>query len=200
MVFDTTLDTIPARVPYISADNFLTESWREKIQQGNPQIRIGLTWTGRPAHINDRKRSCPLELFRPFGQLEGVELYSLNKNDTAGQAESMHKDLRLIDYSDRLHDFSDTAALIEQLDLVISVDTAVAHLAGALGKQVWTLLPYAPDWRWLLEREDSPWYPTMRLFRQPSPGDWDSPVMKMLKVLRSSMRDTTYNKSSPKIS
>jgi hypothetical protein len=97
--------------------------------------------------------------------------------------------MRLVDYTDEIQDFSDTAALIENLDLVISVDTAVAHLAGAMGKPVWTLLPFSPDWRWMLNREDSPWYPTMRLFRQPSHGDWESVINNVLKELEIFIRN-----------
>ena len=92
--------------------------------------------------------------------------------------------MQIIDYTEEIADFSDTAALIQNLDLIISVDTAVAHLAGALGKPVWTLLPFVPDWRWMLEREDSPWYPTMRLFRQPSPGDWESVIVRIKEALK----------------
>ena len=108
--------------------------------------------------------------------LQGIAFYSLQKGEPAKQSKNAPEDMKLIDYPDELHDFSDTAAFIKNLDLVIAVDTAVAHLAGALGKPVWTLLPFVPDWRWMLNRDDSPWYPTMKLFRQPALGDWKSVI------------------------
>ncbi len=123
----------------------------------------------------------PLEMFSPMTRLDDVIFYSLQKGEVAERTQYPSKNMRLSDLTDKIHDFSDTAALIENLDLVVSVDTAVAHLAGALGKPVWTLISYAPDWRWLLDREDSPWYSTMRLFRQPSPGDWEVVVLRVVE-------------------
>ena len=128
-------------------------------------------------------KACSLETLSDLSQCKDITFYSLQKGDAAGQAKSPPGGMNLIDYTDEIYDFSDTAALIENLDLVISVDTAVAHLAGALGKPVWTLLPFVPDWRWLLNREDSPWYPTMRLFRQPSSGDWKSVIERVKEEL-----------------
>jgi ADP-heptose:LPS heptosyltransferase len=115
---------------------------------------------------------------------DGVTYYSLQKGDAATQAINPSLDIRLIDYTEEIIDFSDTAAFMENLDLVISVDTAVAHLAGALGKPVWILLPFVPDWRWMMDREDSPWYPTMRLFRQPSQGDWESVIAHVKEAFK----------------
>ncbi|MFZ3135939.1 MAG: glycosyltransferase family 9 protein [Thermodesulfovibrionales bacterium] len=129
-------------------------------------------------------RICPFELFLPLLQLDDISFYSLQKGEAAKQVKHLPTGIKLIDYTEELQDFSDTAALIENLDLVISVDTAVAHLAGALGKPVWTLLNYHADWKWLENREDSPWYPTMRLFRQPSPGDWESVISRVIKELQ----------------
>jgi ADP-heptose:LPS heptosyltransferase len=111
--------------------------------------------------------------------MDGLRLFSLQKEIPKQWASSSLSELNIIDYTGDIDDFSDTAGIIMNLDLIISVDTAVAHLAGALGKTVWTLLPFAPDWRWMLNREDSPWYPTMRLFRQASPGDWGSVISKV---------------------
>ena len=130
--------------------------------------RVGLVWAGNPGHANDHNRSCPFDTLAPLFALEDVEWVSLQKE---GAPDSPAP---LIDLSGQLNDFADTAAAMRQLDLVISVDTAAAHLAGALGRPVWVLLPFAPDWRWLTERTDSPWYPTARLYRQPAPGDWAS--------------------------
>jgi hypothetical protein len=189
LVFDTTLETIPAEVPYIKADSILVQRWKNKLKHDNSKLKIGLSWAGRPTHKRDRQRSISFDTFSPLLQINEVTFYSLQKGEAAGQAKNPTKGMKLIDYTDEMRDFSDTAAFIENLDLIISVDTAVAHLAGALGKPVWTLLPFAPDWRWMLHREDSPWYPTMRLFRQPSPGDWGSVINNVLRNLELFIRD-----------
>jgi Flp pilus assembly protein TadD len=183
LLFGTTLESIPAKVPYIEGDSLSVQKWRNKVQDDKSKIKAGLVWAGRPEHKNDRNRSCCLEIFYPLAELSGISFYSLQKGCAAEEAKKPPEGMKLIDYTEDIHNFSDTAAFIMNLDLVISVDTSVVHLAGALGKPVWTLLPYAPDWRWLLNREDSPWYPTMRLFRQPSPGDWDSVILKVKNEL-----------------
>ena len=136
---------------------------------------MSLAWAGRPEHKLDHKRSLSLECLAALN-MEGVTFFSLQKGPAGLQAARPPAGLQVIDFTMELIDLADTAALIANLDLVVSVDTAVAHLAGALGKPVWTLLPYKPDWRWMLHRGDSPWYPTMRLFRQPGPGDWQTPI------------------------
>jgi ADP-heptose:LPS heptosyltransferase len=131
-----------------------------------------------------RYRTCPPEIFSGLSNVRNVAFYSLQIGGNKNEVQGALQDLNLIDFTGQIKDFSDTAALIENLDLVISIDTAGAHLAGALGKPVWTLLPHVPDWRWMLEREDSPWYPTMRLFRQPSPGDWKSVMARVHDELK----------------
>lgn len=136
----------------------------------HPSLNIGGGWTGNPDHKNNCYRSCPIDQFFALCQLPGVAFYSLQKGADA-DLEAVSA-LSIQDLGQHLHDFNDTAAAIAQLDLVITIDTAVAHLAGALGKPAWLLLSFTPDWRWLLEREDSPWYPTMRLFRQRQRGNW----------------------------
>jgi ADP-heptose:LPS heptosyltransferase len=125
--------------------------------------------------------------------MNGLRLFSLQKEIPERWSSGSVSELNLIDYTGEIEDFSDTAGIIMNLDLVISVDTAVAHLAGALGKPVWTLLPFAPDWRWMLNRDDSPWYPTMRLFRQRSPGDWESVISKVHDELNNVIEDKKYN-------
>ena len=171
-IFATTAETIPAHVPYLRAKPRLAEEWRRKLAPFAGQYKVGLVWAGRPAHRNDKNRSLALAQLAPLAA-DGITFFSLQKGAAAAQADNPPAAMRLFDMTNDLFDMADTAGLIENLDLVISVDTSVAHLAGAMGKPVWTLLPLNPDWRWMLEREDSPWYPTMRLFRQRTAGEWE---------------------------
>ncbi|MBO0738272.1 MAG: tetratricopeptide repeat protein [Alphaproteobacteria bacterium] len=181
LAFGTTLDTIPAGMPYLSADPALAANWQKRLV-GLDGLRIGLVWAGEqglnfPAKaVVDRRRSIALKALAPLGEVSGVSFVSLQKGGPAAQAADPPHGLMLRDFTSDLHDFEDTAALIVNLDLVISVDTAVAHLAGALGKPVWLLNRFDTDWRWLLNRDDSPWYPTLRQFRQLHPGDWNSAI------------------------
>jgi len=172
LAFDIGLSTIPAQPQYLSADPARVALWAEKLGPRS-RPRIGLVWSGNPEHRNDRNRSIPLQ---QFIRLAGgaFEFVCLQKEirDRDQPALEQWPAIRL--FHEDLTDFGDTAALAENMDLVIAVDTSLAHLAGALGRPLWLMLPYVPDWRWLLDREDSPWYPTARLFRQPQPGDWDS--------------------------
>ncbi len=183
-LFHTTTDTIPARIPYIEADPEMVAQWRKKLTPDPTCLQVGLAWSGRPGHLNDRNRSCPLHLFEPIAHLDGIKLFSLQKEISEQWTTMPLAALNIMDPTADIRDFSDTAAILMSLDLVITVDTAVAHLAGALGRKVWTLLPFAPDWRWMLNREDSPWYPTMRLFRQPAPGDWISVIERVAEELK----------------
>jgi hypothetical protein len=146
-----------------------------------PPLRVGIVWAGSPHHQNDRARSCSLEHFLPLAQIENVQLFSLQKGPPAS---ALAPDIPITPLGDNLTNFTETAALVEVLDLVISVDTSVVHVAGALARPVWTLLPHGPDWRWLLDRSDSPWYPTMKLFRQPAPGDWPAVFAQVATELR----------------
>ena len=173
---DTTLDTIPCTAPYLRADPARTGAWRARLQALLPPAtrRIGIVWAGRSTHSNDLNRSMSLSTFAPIAALDGISLVSLQKGPGQGATADYFERAPLLNLGAEIADFADTMAVVEALDLVVTVDTAVAHLAGAMGKPVWILLPYSPDWRWLLQRSDSPWYPTARLFRQPSPGDWNS--------------------------
>jgi tetratricopeptide (TPR) repeat protein len=174
MVLGTNAGSIPAKVPYLRPPAERIEKWKDRIA-GLPGKKVGLVWAGNPKYKNDKLRSIPAEKLAALAGIPGVTWVSLQKNrPTEPPAE-----LKLTDFTAELADFADTAAVIERLDLVVSVDTAVAHLAGALGKPVWIMLPSVPDWRWLLDRDDSPWYPTARLFRQTTPGDW-ADVLKRL--------------------
>ena len=170
-LFDTTPDTIPAADAYLSADKDLVSAWTERLgpKEG---YRIGLVWGGNPSHLNDRNRSIAPELFRPLAETPGVSAFSLmvGRDGECGRVFGS----AVTDLAEDLTDFAETAAAIANMDLVISVDTAVVHLAGALGTPVWSLLPFNPDWRWMLDRDDSPWYPSMRLFRQEKRKDWES--------------------------
>lgn len=179
-LFATTLDTIPAAVPYLRP---LSRPLLEPMgQNSKSHLKVGLVWSGDPNHHHDHERSCPLSAFSAFIPHPEVGFYSLQKGQR--QADLAQFDLGPIsDMSHHLHSFADTASVIAQLDLVISVDTAVAHLAGALGKPVWILLAYSADWRWLRGRTDSPWYPTVRLFRQPRRQDWAAVVAEVAIAL-----------------
>jgi tetratricopeptide (TPR) repeat protein len=169
----TTLDTIPARIPYLAATADARAAWAARLGTATGR-RIGLAWSGSPGHQNDRQRSIPLALVAPLLKLPG-EFHSLQREYREADR-TLLPELSLYDWSAQLTTLAETAGLISQLDLVITVDTAVAHLAGALGKPVWVLLPAAADYRWLIGRTDSPWYPTLRLFRQQQYGNW-TPVL-----------------------
>jgi tetratricopeptide (TPR) repeat protein len=167
----TTLATVPAPIPYLAADPELVEHWRPELAtiQG---FKIGIVWQGNPSYRKDHLRSVRLEQLEPLARLPGVRLISLQKAPGNEQLAPVGAAWNVVDVAGRLNTWADTATIVSQLDLVVSVDTAVAHLAGALGVPVWIALPFIPDWRWLLDREDSPWYPSARLFRQTQRGDW----------------------------
>jgi tetratricopeptide (TPR) repeat protein len=188
LVFNTTCVSIPSGVPYISAAPGLVRKWKNRMGDTISKLKIGIVWSSGP-EFHRQSKSCSLELFASLGQ-HNIVFYSLQKGFGSEQANNPPPGIKLIDYTGELHDFSDTAALIENLDLVISVDTAVAHLAGAMGKPVWTLLQYAPYWWWTLEKESSPWYPTMRLFVQEKPGDWESVMAQVTTNLDQLLHST----------
>jgi tetratricopeptide (TPR) repeat protein len=176
LAFGTTLDAIPTTIPYITPPPDRVEAWANRLGPSAGEHRVGLAWAGQPKHRNDRRRSMRLNQFAPLAEIKPARFFSLQKGPAAAQTTTAPPSLHLVDYTADLHDLADTAALIANLDLVICVDTSVAHLAGAMGKPVWLLLPFVPDWRWLLNRTNSPWYPTMRIFRQPTECDWDSVI------------------------
>jgi Flp pilus assembly protein TadD len=184
-LFHTRLDTIPSEFPYLKADPARLAYWRERLDASLPRgvRRIGLAWTGRPTHPNDRRRSMALSQLAMLGSAGSAAFVSLQKPMPARDLPSMSLFPGMTDLSADLADFGETAALIENLDLVITVDTSMGHLAGALGKPAWILIPKAADWRWLLDREDTPWYPSVRLFRQQKPGAWDGPLEKLRSAL-----------------
>jgi tetratricopeptide (TPR) repeat protein len=171
----TEVATIPAPVPYLTADERRVATWRERIGQ-LPSPRIAVAWSGSADHANDRNRSMALTRFAPLFAAARGSVVSIQRDLRDGDAEALARLPNVTHVGDALADFDDSAAVMMMADLVIAVDTAVVHLAGALGRPVWVLLPFQPDWRWLLDRDDSPWYPTARLFRQPKPGDWESVI------------------------
>jgi len=182
LAFGTRPETIPAAVPYLAAPEQRVASWRGRLPaQGR---RAGFVWSGQRSHNNDSNRSIALARLVPLFQDSPLQCFSL-QSDLRGADQETLRDLpNLIHLGAELRDFADTAAVISLLDIVISVDTAVAHLAGALGKPVVILLPYAADFRWMRGRDDSPWYPTAELLRQPAFGDWDSVIVRLRDRLR----------------
>lgn len=181
-IFGTTVETIPAAIPYIFADASKAQCWSERITEGD--FKIGIVWAGSPTHGNDRYRSCSLKDFARLADIAGVRLYSLQKGEAAEQIKHFADTIDVIDIGKDFEDFTDTAAAVENLDVVLSVDTSVLHLAGAMGKTVWALLPFAPDWRWMLKRADSPWYPTMKLFRQQTLGQWEPVFERIAEAIK----------------
>ncbi len=179
--FATDLATIPADIPYLTPDPAAVERWRLKLGDGSG-LKVGIAWAGNPSHKNDRNRSVAIERLLPLLEVPGIRWFSLQVGEHAGDLARLPIGM-VADLSGELGDFSDTAAVIANLDLVIAVDTAIVHLAGALGRPVWAMMTFAPDWRWLLDREDSPWYPSLRLFRQATLGDWDSVLVRMRQAL-----------------
>jgi len=179
-LFRTTLASIPNQVPYLTTDQQGTDIEKELFNRD--KLNVGIVWAGAPTHGNDKNRSCDLHLFKSLADIPGVRLFSLQKGSASAQLDR-HPDLPIQDLIGSCGDLMNTACIMQHLDLIITVDTALAHLAGALRKPTWTLLPFAPDWRWLLNREDTPWYPTMRLFRQDVPGDWQGVFERVQQAL-----------------
>lgn len=184
LAFQTTVATVPGGVPYLSAEEPRVAAWRARL--GAHGFRVGISWQGRSGR-GDRGRSFPVHLFHQLAQVPGVRLISLQKNEGEAQLDRLPEGLAIerpgVDFDAGPDAFLDTAAVMNCLDLVISSDTATLHLAGALGRPAWAVLRNIPDWRWMLDRNDSPWYPTMRLFRQPERGDWQSVFLAMAGAL-----------------
>jgi hypothetical protein len=184
-ILGTTLDTIPRNVPYLSAEPERIARWGRELSRFDG-LKVGIACQGRKEFQGDRFRSIPLEFFAPLAEIPGVQLISLQRKPSLGELAGGRAPFDVVDFGAVLDDppFVELAALIENLDLVVTSDTAVAHLAGALGAQVWLALAFAPDWRWLLGRDDCPWYPTMRLFRQRRRGDWQEVFADVAREIR----------------
>jgi hypothetical protein len=178
----TRIDTIPADVPYIRPRADRVEAWRDRLPRSKA-LTVGVVWAGGKDFAGDRNRSIALQRFETLFDASGISFVSLQRDLREGDAERLRRWADVRHFGEQLTDFADTAAVISMLDLVISVDTSVAHLAGAMAKPVWILLPLVPDFRWLLGCSDSPWYPTARLFRQPELGDWESVLANVKAAL-----------------
>jgi tetratricopeptide (TPR) repeat protein len=184
LALKTDISNIPTEIPYLRASEAALQKWRPRLE-ALPSPRIALAWSGNVSHPNDRNRSLSLAQLDPLLSVPGASFISVQRELRDGEAETLARDPRILNLGPELNDFSDTAAVLTLADLVISVDTAVAHLAGALGRPAFVLVPFQPDWRWMLDRDNSPWYPAMRLFRQTTIGDWDSVIARVRAALPS---------------
>jgi ADP-heptose:LPS heptosyltransferase len=194
-IFNDTHNTFPKKIPYLCADQKLIDQWHEKLAH-DTRYKIGLCWQADIQNDKSRlpiaRRGCALTNFLTLQNIQGISLYSLQKYDGVEELKTIPRDFPLIHFDDldeQTEPFEDTAALMKNLDLIITVDTAIAHLAGALGCTVWLLLPYATDWRWIHGRTDSPWYPTMKIFKQSVPFDWQ----EVIKSISDELEKTQIN-------
>jgi tetratricopeptide (TPR) repeat protein len=187
LALGTRVETIPANVPYLAANDALKTKWSQKLGPRDGTLRVGLNWSGNAGFARDRTRSLSLSQLAPLA-IPCVTFFSLQKGAAASQIAIAPNGMRLIDIGSQIEDFADSAAVISLMDLVISSDTSIPHLAGALGAEIWLMLQFAADWRWMTARKDTPWYPTMRLFRQSSRGDWKSVIEIVAAELATRMR------------
>ncbi|HEX4054735.1 MAG TPA: tetratricopeptide repeat protein [Tepidisphaeraceae bacterium] len=179
-----TAESTPRDTPYLRVDENLQRRWQQRLRPFEKSFKIGIAWAGAAIHARDCDRSTDAKAFAPLAAIPGVQLFSLQLGDSTKARSGREAGFELTDFTSELHDFADTAALLMNLDLVIAADTAVVHLAGALNRPVWTLLAFSPDWRWLLNHSDTMWYPSMRLFRQPTPGDWTTLFERVASQLK----------------
>jgi len=191
-IFGTAESTIPCKVPYLFADDQKVRYWQDKVP--GPGFKVGIVWRGNPKHKKDKSRSCALKYFSKLCTIPNIRIFGIQKGEAAKELNQVPGNTLEINLGPELDDFTDTAGLIANLDLVISVDTSVAHLVGAMGKPVWVLLPFVPDWRWMLSRSDSPWYPTMRLFRQNRRNDWGGVIEQVVHELQLLLKSTSKGK------
>ncbi|HTM72044.1 MAG TPA: tetratricopeptide repeat protein [Pseudolabrys sp.] len=182
LALKTETSSVPATLPYVRTDDAQIAKWRPALE-GLPGKRVALTWAGHARHANDRNRSIDLKLLEPLFKCEGISFVSIQR-DLRGDDAARLAQFGITDFGPRLADMTDTAAVLALTDLLVSVDTSVVHLAGAMGREAWVMLPFMPDWRWTLTNERSPWYPTMRLFRQGAPGDWPNVIATVRDALR----------------
>jgi hypothetical protein len=183
----TELATIPAEFPYLAASESHVARWRSRLE-AIPPPRVALAWAGRATHANDRNRSTTYAQLEPLLALPEFRFISIQRELPPADAEGLASDPRIVHVGDELADFVDTAAVLSLVDLLISVDTSVAHVAGALGRPAFVMLPFQPDWRWALDREHGPWYPALRLFRQERSGDWAGVIERVRAALIATIR------------
>jgi ADP-heptose:LPS heptosyltransferase len=184
LAFKTNLNSIPATIPYLEAPPGKAESWQMRFAScAGP--KIGIVCSGSAQHHNDHNRSIPLASFKPLAEAAGGPLYLIQKEVRPDDEVTLSGSPEFVSLASEINDFSDTAAIIANLDLISAVDTSIVHLVGAMGKPIWTLLAFPPDWRWMLDRTDSPWYPTMKLFRQSAAGNWSAVLAQVASELRS---------------
>ena len=188
LAMDLQLSDLPGSTNYLRADPVRVEKWRARLAS-LPRPLVGLVWAGRSTHSNDARRSLALSDLAPLVQ-DGITFLALQKGPAAGQAATPPAGMSMVSLSDEIRDFDDTAAILSLLDVLVSIDSSPVHLAGALGCPAWVILPFVPDWRWLLGREDTPWYPSVRLFRQPAHGAWE-PVLQSVSAALGKLRDGT---------
>ena len=181
-LFHTTVETIPNEIPYLAPDPALIEHWSEQLTPSTG-LRIGLAWSGNPKNFYDHRRSIPADVFLRLTEVPNATFYNLQLSTRPSDLPALQQRPAIRPVGEKFKNFDDTAAVMAQLDLVITADTAVAHVAGALGKPVWLVIGFIPEWRWLLDREDSPWYPTMRIFRSHAPGRWDDVIARVHSAL-----------------
>jgi hypothetical protein len=184
LAFKTELATIPADIPYLAAPRDRIETWKRRLPSPR-KLNVAIAWSGSATHEQDHVRSIAIEKLAPLFALPDIQWISIQRDLRAGDAEFLAAHPGIAHVGAELADFADTAAVLSRTDLTISVDTSAVHLAGALGRPVWVLLQHMPDFRWLLEREDSPWYPSARLFRQPDFGDWERVIERVSRELAS---------------
>ena len=176
------LDTIPPPGDELAPDPELVRAWKERLGQGGG-LRVGLVWAGNPQHGNDHHRSFRPFAFGPLLDVPGVRFFSMQKNRREGDDADLARLGKVEDIAPLLTDFAESAAALCALDLLVAADTSIVHLAGAIRRPVWTMVPFSPDWRWMLGRDDTPWYPSMRLFRQPRQRDWKSVFARVAEEL-----------------
>ncbi len=196
MLARTRLNNIPAKIPYLRAEPRRAARWRHRLDGWLPSdyLRVGLIWAGSAFHNDDISRSTHLSSFLPLATVPGVALLALQKGPAQAQAADYFGRAPLVSLGPEIHDFDDTMAVLDAIDLLVSVDTGVVHLAAAMGRPTWVLLPYAPDWRWLLSRDDSPWYPGLRLFRQPAPNGWGPAIQRITTSLHELARSGAHSR------
>jgi len=182
------IHNIPARCPYLTVGNEEKKLWALRLPEPKDAFKIGIVWAGNPKHMDDHNRSIPIEFLTPIFDIENIQVFSFQVGKGADELKKIFA--QATDFTSEFLDFHDTAALMTHMDVMISVDTAPIHLAGALNIPGVVLLPFTPDWRWLLKRQDSPWYPSLRLFRQPTPGDWQPVIIELVEYIRQLMKNT----------